>query len=1725
MQKNILGWVAGVVVILAVTVGGWALLQKPQGAADEAIPADAKLAVIDVANREVDGAPALIATFSIPLSSRSDLKGVHLYEVGPAAATQKAADEGGMGEGDADEGEGESTPAAVDDKVSSSVTDADIKNAKEVKASWKIGANARLVETTDVKPAFRYIVRIDPGMTATNGATLAGEARFELNVASVSPAYYFASNGTVLPAKQNGGLPVTTVNVPEVDIEFLRIRDDQVGTFMDRVIAPVRKHHSPDDFGWIWEEDNQGKPYNYYRTFKGAVYGNDLDTLHRMSQSVFTARFLTEQKQNKRSVTFIPVEDVKELQEPGIYVAVMTQPGRFRFEYQTTYFYVSDLGLHARTFENSADAYVSSLLTGKALSGVEVSWMDQDGKVLLRQTTDGDGHAAFTERPKNAHLLVAKKDKQVSILALKEPALDLSEFDTQGLIYKPVHLFPYAGRDLFRPGESMDLSVLARDADGHPVPPQPIEVKLKRPDGQDEVIASVKPEDNLPGYYTKRFTFPTDAATGTWTLETRADPADRIAAATLNLHVEEFLPERMKLDLAAPEKIDPKADTLSIAVHGAYLYGAPAAGNHLTGVVAFERAKNPLAAQLPGFEFGDAGEEDQKTRNELDALDLDPSGAATVNVSLAPSMGKHSPFLVRTTLSLLESGGRPVVRNLERIVWPAAKLIGVRPLFTGSYANEDGPVDFEVVRVDQAGAAQPEADLPVRLFREDRQYYWRFDDQRGWNSGFSESDELVATQTVSVQAGARGKLRVPVRYGRYRLEIDDPESHQTLKYRFYAGWSFQQDEQAGVRPDRVALELDKPAYNEGDTITVKVKAPHDGTALITLEGDRTLWVKRTEVSAGGTTISVPLDKSWARHDLYLTALVLRPGDAGDRVTPTRALGLQYIPLERSARRLALSMEAPAHALPETTVHVHLKSPEAAGHPAVVTLSAVDVGILNITNFPSPDPFAAFFGKMRYATDLRDVYGHLIEKYAGQKGKLRFGGDDASKAHKSPPKKVKLVDLFSGPVRFDDKGEADVPLVLPDFNGTLRLMAVAATADHFAAKDAEMTIAAPIVAELSTPRFLSFGDTATIGLDVHNLSGHDETLSVTVKADPGLNLKDATRQIVLKNQEKQTLRFAAEAGQLSKLVPVTVSVTSPDVKINRSFALQVEAPFAPQRVMHRFVVKPGDTVDLKSAEVGGFFPDTVDGQVTVSSEPPFDMHALLKGLLQYPYGCVEQTTSTAYPFVFVDEAAARRYGITPHTQADRAAILEKVMEKLSALQAPSGGFSLWGGASNTEYWLTAYVTNFLLDAKDAGFAVPETMQTKALDFLLKGLQTHAGALAGHVAAAPASGDDAYFTNLYEFNNRHFDALAYGAYDLARVNRAPLATLRTLHEARAAADSKLALAELAVALKLAGDAPRSLVDAAEAVKKVRPAYHAWWGEYGSELRDAAMAYSLFSRNKLDVPNKADLLGTIVTVLGGANGRVWLSTQEQLALFLAGQELENLEGSAWQADLTAGGQTQKMGGTHGQSQPVSATDLGGVLKIANTGPTPIYVSAGFEAVPTKAPNPAEQWISVTREVLAADGSALDPKRVLKVGESVLVHVSARSRELRNDVLVIDRVPAGLEIENTNIAQGEGFSDIKVGNISPAEAMQSTRITHVEFRDDRFVAAVKLAWWQPVDLFYRARVVTPGRFVAPGAYAEEMYRPDIFGTSSAPDALVVTDGTTSSRPVKADPAASSAQ
>lgn len=1688
------------VAVLALILAAVAYLLVRQGAEPDegGKAADAAFEVVDGAHRELDGSPALALSFSLPLDARNDYeKFVQVLEMPPSekqqAARQRHEDE------EEDEYSGDSD-GRLASGVSRAPEDTKLDDGKPVSGAWVVGENPRLLFFPHIKPQTRYVVRVQAGLPAKSGAKLAGEERFSIQTAAVAPAFYFASRGMVLPAVQNGGLPVTTVNVPEVDIQFLKVKPDQLPKFLEQVIAG--KARAPRAEGEE-EYDDEGGYYYGNPRLKGAVSSWELDQLNKMTESAFIGRFLTEQKPNRRSVTFIPVESVPALKEPGIYVAVMSQPNRFRHDYQTTYFYVSDLGLHVRQYAGKgADAFVSSLSSAKGVSGVEITWISADGKTLLRGETDGDGRAAFAERPKDAKVVMARKGEQMSLIALKEPALDLAEFDVGGLTSSPVRLFPYSGRNLYRPGERFDVSVLARDADGMPVPAQPIQALLRRPDGKAQWTATWQPQEKFAGYYRQPIELPADAATGFWSLELRADPAAKLASSVMRIGVEEFLPERMKLDLvSAADNLDAasSAEGWDIDVTGTYLYGAPAAGNRLLGVVNTERNRNPLDKKLPGFVFGDADEDSAHSRIELDEDALGDDGKTSLNVDLASVQKRRSPFTVRATLSLLESGGRPVVRSIERTFWPAPVLVGLRPMFAGAYAREGAPAEFEIVRADAAGSLKAGAALPVRLFRENRAYYWRFDDNRGWHSGFTETDELVLTAQVSVPANGRGKFSVPVKYGRYRVEVLDPETKLTTRFRFYAGWFAKDDETQGVRPDRVGLKLDKPAYADGDTAKLTITPPHAGEALITVEGDKLLWMKRTSVGADGATIDIPVDKTWKRHDLYVTAMVLRPGSAADKssigVTPARALGLAHLPLERGARKLAVALDAPKKTEPDQPLKVKVKVPDAKGQQALVTLSAVDAGILNITRFASPDPHGFFFGKLRYGHDLYDVYGRLIEKMAGQKGKLKWGGDSAPKPTKSLPKKVRLVDLFSGPVALDANGEAEIALPVPDFNGSLRLMAVAASGERFGMQEAEVTVAAPLVVELATPRFLSVGDSALLALDVQNLAGSEQEVKIRVSNGDGLVIKNGEQKVTLKDQQKRVLRVPLEAGTAIGLTEVQVSIDSPRMKLNRTFPLQVQAPTPRQTVLKRYVVAPGDTLEVKEADLSGFLRQSTAATLAVSDKAPIDVRSAVQGLLTYPYGCAEQTTSTAYPHVFIDEEQARQFGLKPYTQAQRAEMLDKAIARLAGMQAPNGGFSLWGNVNEYQYWISAYVANFLTDAREQGFTVPAEMEKKAVEFLLRGLQE---GVAGLPRGPVVYNENNVWNDWRYAGSGRFGVLAYGAYVLARQGKAPLATLRQMHESMEQAHSGLGLVHLGLALKLMGDDGRAKTAIDAGLKKPRLNDY-WWGDYGTGLRDAALMYVLLQKHELNPDGRENL---VTQVAGEIEKKRYLSTQEKLAVFLLGRSFANQETGEWAAELT--GREKGIGGKGTQFAALSAGELSAGVKLKNSHKERLFVELNLAGNPAKMPEARRDVFNLKREWYTADGQPLG-SRVLKVGESLVVKVNVKTRGRYANALIVDYVPAGVEIENANLVQGEQ-NTLEIGGVDARQAMLDPRIKHQEFRDDRFVAAVRSEG--ELNLFYRVRVVTPGKFIMPPTYAEDMYQPMIYGLAGGGETVVVTDG-----------------
>lgn len=1643
--------------------------------------------LVSLTERELDGSPALALTFSEPLDPKASYDGL-IRVVKMAAKAEEGDDESDEDDGDDDENRAE--PGEISETE-------EAPSGSPVQGGWVLGDNPRILYFPHISPQTNYGVIVDGKIAGKGTQPLGEDKKFTARTNAVSPTYHFASRGMVLPAKQNGGLPVVTVNVPEVDVQFLRVRDDRLAAFLDKVIAspPGTPREDRED-----EED-----------LRGAIGIWNLDNLRKFADSVYTTRFATEEKPNRRAVTFLPVEDVKELAEPGVYVAVMSQPGRFRYEYQVTYFYVSDLGLHARLFEKNADIYLSSLTTGQAVPNATVRWLDAAGKELAKATSDAEGRAHFDRQPEGAKVIQAQLGKQVAMIALKEPALDLSEYQIKGEPGKPVRLFAWAGRDLYRPGEIFNISVLARDADGRAVQALPIQAVLKRPDGKKQSTAFWQPENAASGYYHETVAVPLDAPTGFWRLELRADPADKIPAAVFRFGVEEFLPERMKLDLSAQSQGLSAEGSLVVGAKGAYLYGAPAANNRLLGVVQFRRNPNPLKETLPGFVFGDVGEDSFYERRELAEQNLDARGQGAVQINLEPAQGRHSPILVQTTISLLESGGRPVVRSIERTLWPADALIGVRPLFTGDYAKEGAPVEFEVARADQSGRLLAAAELPVRLFRENRHWYWRYDDNRGWHSGFTETDELAATTRISITEGQRGRLTLPVRYGRYRLEITDPDSNETLKYRFYAGWSAKALEAEGVRPDKVTLKLDKPAYREGrDTAQVTITPPHGGQALITVESDRTLWVKRMAMPESGATVAIPIDQSWTSHDLYVNVLVLRPGSEGDHVTPTRALGLAPLPLEREERGLKLTLEAPDKMRPEQDMEVKVRVPDAAGQQAMLTLSAVDVGILNITNFASPDPFAYFFGQLRYGADLRDIYGRLIEKMAGKKGRLRFGGDAAPKTTKGLPKKVRLVDIFSGPVALDDKGEATVKLPVPDFNGTLRLMAVAATAERFGSAEREVLVAAPLVAELSTPRFISNGDEAAVALDLHNLSGGPAELAVSLPPVEGLMVHNPERKISLKDQEKAIVKFTLQAdreflGLADLRVKVAGETGEGPLDLDRSFALEVK-PLTPEGQTRRFYEIPaGGAIELRDAGLGGFMPASLLAHVSLSDAPPLDLRGAIQGLLTYPYGCVEQTTSSTYPHLFIDEDTAKKLGLKPFSLEQRHKMVAESMGKLAAYQAANGGFSLWGGSA--EYWLSAYVANFLQDAADQGFEAPADMRARVMDYLLKALQAGIGGVDGKPAKAESN---TWWRDEYVGKGR-FGVLAYGAYVLARESRAPLSTLRLLHEKRGSATSGLSLVQLGLALHLMGDQERGRAAIAEGIAKPRLA--GWWGDYGSDLRDAALAYALLNKHGLRPEGMGNLL---LAAANAAKGQAWLSTQEKMAVFLAASgvlEPKAAEKTPWRATLHKGGAApERLTAEGGMILPLSADELAEGLRLENTSNRPLYAELALSGRPRNMP-PAGGDIRLERHIYTADGEPFEGDHFVS-GASYIVELRAAAPMMIANAMIVDHVPAGFEIENLNLVQGEGLNALEIDGRDVASVMADSDIQHQEFREDRFVAAAKIdatSNWKYPDtrrLYYRVRVVTPGRYTRPPLYAEDMYRPAVRGLVPGGETITVTEG-----------------
>lgn len=1588
------------------------------------------LKLLDASEVQLDGASTLVLTFSIPLDPNQDFSRVaHLVD----------------------------------------------KTSGKVDGAWELSNDLKELRLRHLEPKREMILTVDSGLLALNKTTFDSNFEKQISTRDIQPSVGFASRGSLLPTKVIAGLPVMALNVDKIDVNFYRIKSESLSAFISQ-----------------WQ-------------YRNAVSNWESDNLLKLADLVYTGRFDLNRARNTREKLLLPLGEIKPLQQPGVYIAIMNQAGHYSYSNAATLFTLSDIGVSAHRYHDRLDVFTQSLENGAAQSKVEITLLNEKGQTLVQATSDGDGHATL-EKIEKGTLLLARTSEQTTLLDLNRPALDLAEFNIAGDAGFSKQFFMFGPRDLYRPGETVLLNALLRDSDGKVLPAQPVKLEVVKPDGQVARTQVWQPEKGL---YQFNYPLSQDVQTGNW--QVRVNTGDN-QPRIWTFKVEDFMPERMELNIASSQQPTSPDSAVSFQIAGRYLYGAPASGNSLQGQL-FLRPLREAVSALPGFQFGDINEENLTRNLDEVQLSLDEQGKTTVSADSQWS-DVHSPLKLVLQASLLESGGRPVTRRAEQAIWPADALPGIRPQFaskeiydyrtdstrTQPIVDEDSSAGFDVVFANAKGEKLAVSGLDVRLIRERRDYFWSWEEGEGWQSQYDQKDLVEAEQKLDLAAGETGKVAFPVEWGSYRLEVRDPDTNIVSSIRFWAGYSWQDnsDGAGAVRPDRVTLKIDKPSYKAGDTINLHISAPAAGKGYAMVESsDGPLWWKEIDVPEKGLDIAIPVDKSWQRHDLYLSTLVIRPGDKSRAATPKRAVGILHLPLGDESRRLAVALEAPAKMRPNQNLTVKVKTQPINGEMPKqinVLVSAVDSGVLNITDYKTPDPWEAFFGRKRYGADLYDIYGQVIEG-EGRLAALRFGGDgdegdELSRGGKKPVNHVTIIAQQAQPVQLDANGEGTVTLPIGDFNGELRVMAQAWNDDRFGNNEAKVVVAAPLVTELAAPRFMASGDKSRLAMDLTNLTDQPQQLSIHLKTSGLLALDSQPVQTVtLAPGARKTLFITVRAldgfgdGQLDAQISGLNLPGETFAPQNKQWKLGVRPPFPAQSINSGAILAPGEVWDISPQHISGLAPATLEGQVLLSGRPPLNLARYIRELKAYPYGCLEQTTSGLFPSLYTNQAQLAALGIKGSTDEQRRAAIDVGISRLLDMQRDNGSFGLWDKEGPEEYWLTAYVTDFLVRASEQGYSVDIDLLNKANQRLLRYLQD-----SGLIALRYS--DDAAASK--------FAVQAYAAQVLARQQKAPLGALRELWQRHTNARAGLPLVQLGVALKLMGDAPRGDNAISLGLKTNRSDERSWLADYGSELRDKAMMLSLLEENKL-LPDQQNQL--LLELSNLAYSQRWLSTQESNALFLAGRNWQTAKGD-WRSQASFA--AEPLSGTESVTRNLNAEQLAG-LQVTNTGAGNLYLRVDSVGYPNQVPAPYSNVLHIERHFLDAKGNSKSLSE-LKSGELVMVWLDVWADKNVPDALVVDLLPAGLELENQNLSESSANlseSDSQVQGL--LNQMQQADIQHMEFRDDRFVAALPLNEGQHATLVYLARAVTPGTYTVPVSQVESMYVPQWRATGASTGMLTV--------------------
>jgi alpha-2-macroglobulin len=1358
---------------------------------------------------------------------------------------------------------------------------------------------------------------------------------------------------------------------------------------------------------------------------------------------------------------------------------------------------VSDIGLIVKQGKGGSTlVFANSIRNAKPLSGVELRYISTNNQVMGTGLSNHEGVARFDSTAANGRfklgMVMAQQGNDFTFLDLSRSRVETSRFEVGGLQTNAARYqaFLYGDRDLYRPGDTIQTNTVLR-TDAWQAPPKglPVKIRLLLPTGKE--YASLQKTLNAAGSFEARFILPPAVMTGLYTLEVLT--GNDVLLTSRQLSVEEFIPDRMKVTVKADHAVVKPSQSVSALITAQNLFGPPAADRKFEVEFSLkEKAFNPKGYEQYTFAIN-SGERRRGNYGDLESTPIADRFEKTTREGTTDAAGRGTATYQvpdYTDLGTLEGAafttvfdetGRPVNRLATFEVQTQPVLFGIRS--ADDLVSTGKPLAVQLVALTPAGKPT-QAQAQVQIVR----LLWEtvIERQGGryvYNS--QKREEVVLNRTIPVYGSSTSDANLgfsPTYSGEYEIRVSRPGASTYVARRVYAyGYGDTQSNSFEVNNEgEVTIEADKPKYEPGDVAHLLLKTPFPGRVLVTVERDRVLdhfYVTTDEKSA---KVDVPIRGNHVPN-IYVTATAIRE-IKDNRLPLTVARGFVPLTVEKPGARLQVAIKAPAQSRSQTAQTIEVTT--APG--AQVTLAMVDEGILQMKDYRTPDPYGYFYQKRALEVQAYDVYPFLLPEL----GTSSTGGDGYDLSRRTTPvpnRRVRLLAKWSGVLTADASGKVRYKLQIPQFSGAIRIMAVAYKGDAFGSAEHTMRVADPVVISTALPRFLSPGDTIDVPVTLTNTTSRAISGTVVVKKSSSAS----PEAIGIITSSKDYLPSSLGTGESVTLAPNTERRVIFRIYAKNIGSSGIETVFAQQQASGKYQLFT-ETIELpirpasplqKRTETGvvaggatqqlnlrtDFLPSSLRSQLVVSRSPMTEFARDLRYLLQYPYGCLEQTVSAAFPQLYYGDLAAT---LGQKTGKTGKAVLfnpnyhvQEAIRKVEAQQMYNGSLSYWPGGDYDNWWATAYAAHFLLEAQQAGFDVNKNV----LDRVLRYLQARVRKRETETYNIIQTGGVIQPVTLAK------KEIAYSLYVLALAGR-PDAVGLNYYKANRKLLPEDSRWVLACAFALSGN-QRSYREALPTRFGVQSIAGRQLGDaFSSPIRDEALV--------LNALLAADPANAQVNVLARQLSRQvkqagWLSTQERaFALLALGKLARKNAGSTVTASLLADGKA--IGNFSGKDLTVSNV-ANRQLALRTSGQGSLYYFWETEGIsPTGQIREEDAYLQVRRQFLSRTGTPVGSTS-FRQNDLVVVKITIQSAESAGEVknvAITDLLPAGLEIENPRIG---AVRDI-------TWATDAAQPDYLDVRDDR-INLFTTVTPQPKSFYYLCRAVSKGTFKLGPVSADAMY------------------------------------